>query len=216
MTTTVGLTYALGRALYVSLTNRCNALTLVESRGPGFAISAASGFAPLQTEPTPDHVFDAVAAAMSSNEFSELCFAGAGEPLLRLTCLEASSRLIREVYPASQLPIRINTNGLVPGSEANGVASRLKAAGVDAASVAIATADAEQYQTLMHPQPLRYSPVFSYKLGHADVCTFIKECIAVGITVEATCVERPGVDVEAARQAAIDLGASFRSRSWHS
>ena len=33
----------------------------------------------------------------------------------------------------------------------------------------------------MHPQPLRYSPVFSYKLGHADVCTFIKECIAVGI-----------------------------------
>ena len=34
--------------------------------------------------------------------------------------------------------------------------------------------------TLMHPQPLRYS-AFSYKLGHADVCTFIKECIAVGI-----------------------------------
>ena len=30
---------------------------------------------------------------------------------------------------------------------------------------------------MIHPQPLRYSPVFSYKLGHADVCTFIKNAL---------------------------------------
>ena len=139
MTTTVGLTYTLGRALHVSLTNRCNALTLVESRGPGFAISAASGFAPLQTEPTPS-----CWPLLRSHEFKRvfrtvLCCAG--EPLLRLTCLEASSRRPRGI---SSLPARFDLNGLVPGSRR----ALHRSEGVSQCGERChRPADAEQYQT---------------------------------------------------------------------
>ena len=41
------VTYSLARGLYVALTNQCNAVSLIQSRGPGFVMPPASGFAPL-------------------------------------------------------------------------------------------------------------------------------------------------------------------------
>ena len=208
------ITYTLGRGLYVALTNRCNAGTsLIASRGPGFVIPAASGFRPLEADPSPDQAISAVEAALTNADFDEVCFAGAGEPLLRLTCLEQVARQIRDARP--DITLRLNTNGLIPSSEADSVASRLKSAGIEATSVALATADPTQYAELMKPQPLRYSPAFSLKLGHADVAAFIKACVATGMRVEATAVAAPGVDIDAAKELSAELGASFRSRSWH-
>jgi hypothetical protein len=47
------------------------------------------------------------------------------------------------------------------------------------------------------------------------VCGFIASLAEAGVEVEATAVERPGVDVAAARKLAEALGAGFRTRTYH-
>ena len=209
------ISYTLGRVLYVSLTNRCNAVSLIKSRGPGFTISASSGFQMLPDgfEPSGAQIAAHISDLQSSGSFpEELCFAGAGEPLLRLRALEEAAVLIREQSPS--LAMRINTNGLVPGSEADSVVTRLMRCGVRSATVALASTDAAQYRELMRPETLRYSPGFSLELGLDEVTGFISQCISAGIAVECTTVEAPGVDLDAASSLAADLGATFRSRKY--
>ena len=211
-----GLTYRLGSTLYVALTNRCNAVPLPQTRGPGFAMSSASGFVPLPAgnEPSAADVAEAVRAAFASHDIPcEVCFAGVGEPLLRLRELEAAAALISSEHP-HDLVLRVNTNGLVPTSEALDTAARLRAAGVSAATVALATANADQYVQLMKPEKLRYSPVFSLSLGLSEVQGFVRACVDSGLAVECTAVEAPDVDIQATANLAAQLGATFRARKW--
>lgn len=81
--------------------------------------------------------------------------------------------------------------------------------------MALATADPDEYLTLMQPEKLRMSPVFSLQLGHGEVTTFVSACLSAGLEVECTAVAAPGVDVSAAESLATRLGATFRSRSFH-
>ena len=98
-----GVIYWLKNALYVGLTNRTRGLSLVASRGPGFAMPAASGFAPLAAEPSVDDVVAAIYDAYDHDERKKalgqdvgrtqradggatdpgVVFAGLGDPLLR-------------------------------------------------------------------------------------------------------------------------------------
>ena len=212
---TSGLTYILKSSIYVSLTNRCNAVPLIKTRGPSFTMPAASGFSPLPSndEPTAEQVADAVSAALSGVEAKEVCFAGVGEPLLRRRCLEDAAKLIRKASP--DLALRLNTNGLVADSEAKELASSLRAIGFSGTTVALATADAAQYTELMKPEPIRLSPVMSIPMGHSEVTGFIAACVAEGLNVECSAVARPEVDLDATAALAKSLGATFRERSWH-
>lgn len=203
----MGITYRLGRTLYVALTSECTTTSLIASRGPGFVMPAASGFVPLQHAPSVGEVIDAVNAALSAEPADAVAFAGAGEPLLALHSLE-------KVAASVSLPMRLISNGLVEKDRAASTATRLVTAGLGSASIALASADAEQYDELMRPEPLRLSPVYSLRLGHAEVCNFVECCVAAGLEVECTAVARDGVDLDAAARLATALGASFRSRSW--
>jgi len=212
-----GLTYLLKSSIYVSLTNRCNAVSLIESRGPSFTMPAASGFErlPPNLEPTAEQVADAVTMALLTKaEVTEVCFAGAGEPLLKRRLIEEACNLISQKH-GGRLKLRINTNGLVPKSEVTDVAAGLRACGVSAASVALASADAAQYAALMQPEPMRLTPAFSLPLGLDEVKGFVSACVAAGLAVECNAVARPEVDVCAVAALAEGLGASFRERSWH-
>jgi molybdenum cofactor biosynthesis enzyme MoaA len=213
------ITYILRSTVYVALTNRANARSLIETRGPGFSMPASSGFAPLppKLEPTAAEVRDAVRAALLDERMSsgakEVCFAGAGEPLLRQRCLaEAAGSLRSEL---GEVPLRLSTNGLVPASEARALASDLRTWGMSSVNVALASADPVQYRELMQPHELRLSPAFSLPLGHDEVTGFVAACVAAGLAVECNAVAAPGVDVPAAAALARSLGASFRERSWH-
>ena len=97
MEMTSNVTYRLRRSLYVVLTNQANSVSLMWSRGPSFAMSG--DFAPLAegVEPDASTVARAVQEAFDSapEPFSDVVFAGAGEPLLRLHVLEAAASLIR-------------------------------------------------------------------------------------------------------------------------
>lgn len=211
----MSVAYRVGRSIYVALTNRGNTVSRMHARGPGFVMPSKSNFAPLAAghEPTAAEVAAAVnAEAVDGCPVESAVFSGVGEPLLRLRVLEevASGLLTERAWP-----LRVNTNGLMPASEAAGVALRLSKAGISTVSVNIATHDPKQYDALMEPEPLRYSPAFSLPLGHAEVCSFVEACVVQGLQVECTAVTRPEVDVEATSRFVAGLGAIFREQSWH-
>jgi len=90
------ITYALGRGLYVALTNRCNATPLFHTRGPGFSITSTR-FEPLPAgfEPEPHRIVAEVAGALAARpgQFDSVVFAGLGEPTLRLRDMLAISEV---------------------------------------------------------------------------------------------------------------------------
>ena len=248
MAPSMGLIYSLRQTLYVALTNQCNGVTLVASRGPGFHMPASAGFAPLLVEPSASEVVEAVAAKMleasierckQSPYYDGLVYAGIGEPLLRLDVLEEASQRLHTSY-GSAFKLRINTNGMVhPGARA-AVVARLLGAGISSVSVALASADAAEWERLMQPASFAVddgnstrgaqrahcsstagtgSPASSTSSRrgprHEHVCGFVSALSAAGCDVECTAVAAPGVELDAVRSLAESLGATFRERSWH-
>ena len=203
-----GVAYVLGRTLYLAMTNRSNAATIVETRGPGFAMPPESFFVPYSEpyrEPEAEELADVVdlfyekleIVGMGEND-PGVVFAGMGEPLLRMDQIRETIEQVHESRHG--VPFRVSTNGLFPPSAAVALAD----AGISNATVALATADPTQYAELMRPE----------SGDHATVCGFIASLAEAGVEVEATVVERPGVDVAAARKLAEALGAGFRTRTW--
>mmetsp|Transcript_50272 Transcript_50272/g.108950 ORF Transcript_50272/g.108950 Transcript_50272/m.108950 type:complete len:222 (-) Transcript_50272:356-1021(-) len=217
------ITYTLRSALYVALTDRSNAKTLIASRGPGFQMPHASGFASLASEPSSAEAIAAIQGALAAASYTSVCFAGLGEPLLRLPELEDTARWLRLHNP--DLPIRVATNGLVSSAMAASVAKRLREVGVCSVSVALASSDASQWQRLACPEYFadREWQGLTGKVAGAsvssapelgDVCCFVKELVAAGCDVECTTVAAPNVSLEAAFALSHELGASFRTREW--
>ena len=85
----------------------------------------------------------------------------------------------------------------------------------DLQAVALATSDPEQYADIMKPDSIRLSPAFSLPMGLKEVTGFASACVSLGMEVECTAVERPGVDIDKAQELSETLGCRFRTRSWH-
>mgnify|MGYP003686191381 CR=1 FL=1 len=220
------ITYALGRAIYVSLTNRCNAQTLIATRGPSFAMPQSSGFTPLPEgfEPTADEVVAAVRAQLDLLPEADgpvpVVFAGLGEPLLRLDVLLTAASSLNHAYMGG-VNIRVSSNGLVPRHLSQQVARSLREAGVRKATIALASADDAQYDQLLIPRgaavvssTVSDSEVEVPKL--ADMCTFVRALVSEELEVECATVAHPSVDLTEAEVLARSLGTSFRCRSYHS
>ena len=205
-----GVAYTLGRTLYLSVTNRSNALSILKTRGPGFVMPPSSGFA-LLSDPEPD-ASELAAIVDATYERAEIVgmgendpgvvFAGAGEPLLRLDVVVDTIAMVRESRHG--VPFRVHSNGL---HEPN-VAKTLANAKVDRVTVALATADPKQFEALTRP-----AAGSGAHLG--TLCGFISALAEEGVDVEAVTVAAPDVDVAAARRLAESLGASsFRTREY--
>ncbi len=78
---------------------------------------------------------------------------------------------------------------------------------VDAVSVSLNAADAETYLKICHS-------TFGEK-AFEGVKDFIREALHYIPSVTASAVTVPGLDVEACRRVAEDLGATFRSREYN-
>jgi len=193
------IAYPIRNSLYVNLTNRCSNECL-------FCIRTQTEFVKghhlmLEREPT----YEEVIAALETEgleRYAEVVFCGYGEPTERLDLLKQVAAELKRRGKT----VRLVTNG--QGDLINGRPVVDELAGVvDMVSVSLNTSDAAGYQALCCSR-------YGVKAFEAIV-QFVRSAVGKLGRVEVTAVDAPGVDVEAVKKLAGELGAEFRLRRYH-
>lgn len=139
------IAYDYGDKLYLNITNRCPCHCKFCIRNFGDSVNENESLW-LENEPTEDEI----KAALSRVDFSayrEVVFCGYGEPTERLDVVIAIGKLIRST---SNIPIRINTNGMSDLINGEKTAEKLADA-VDIISVSLNAPTKEEYFDLCAP-----------------------------------------------------------------
>jgi TatD DNase family protein len=189
--------YAIRDAVYVNVTNACDARCVFcprthdewEVKGHDLARSR-------------DPSFEEVVAALGDpGRWKEVVFCGLGEPTLRLDLVKAVARWVK----ARGGRTRLNTNGHADAIHRRPVAPEL-AGLIDVVSVSL---NAQDRATFERHCPSAFSPD-----GFTPMIDFVRSAKAAGLSVVCTAVGGlEGVDVEACRRLAEDdLGVAFRGR----
>lgn len=194
------IAYPIRRSLYLNLTAQCTNRCAFcaknrSSRVKGHELA-------LGREPTVAEVLAAVDAEGGAAAWDEVVFCGLGEPLLRLEDVLA---LGRELRRRGARRLRVNTDGLASRVHGRDVPGELRGV-VDAVSVSLNAPDAETYERLCRPGVAGAYPALLAFLRRA------RECLP---EVTATVVAVPGLDVEACRRVAQELGVGFRVREYN-
>lgn len=191
------IAYPIRNSLYLNITNRCTAACT-------FCVRYYTDFVKghnlrLGEEPA---AAELIAEIGDPKRYDEIVFCGYGEPLLRLDVVKAVCGEVKRRGGK----VRIDTNG--HGNLINKRNILPELAGlVDAVSVSLNAQDAALYEKLSQP---------TFGLAAYDaVKEFIREAAKHLPDVTATVVSAPGVDVEACRRIAGELGAKFRVREYN-
>jgi GTP 3',8-cyclase len=192
--------YWLDDTLYLNITNQCSnccyfCLKRYRRGVGGFNLKLAE-------EPSVVEITGELAEVLHMRSWGGLVFCGFGEPTERLDILLEVARWVRQNY-GRPLQIRLDTNGhgyvLNWGRD---VAAELKAAGIDRVSVSLNAGDRETYIEICRPTlPDAYKAVLD----------FIRKAKLM-LTVEATAVRLPEVDLSKVQAVADGLGVAFKVR----
>ena len=191
------ITYPIRNSLYLNVTNRCTSACT-------FCVRYFTDFVKghnlrLAEEPTAD---DLIKEIGDPKRYDEVVFCGYGEPLLRLDVVKAVAAEVKKKGGK----VRIDTNGHGNLIHKRNILPEL-AGLVDAVSVSLNAQNAELYEKLSQP---RFGAA-----AYDAVKEFIREATKHIPDVTATVVSAPGVDVEACRKIAGDLGAKYRVREYN-
>ncbi len=191
------ITYPIRNSLYLNITNRCTAACT-------FCVRYTTDFVKghnlrLAGEPTAEAVINEIG---DPKRYAEIVFCGYGEPLLRLDVVKAVSAEVKRQGGK----VRIDTNGHANLIHKRNVLPEL-AGLVDAVSVSLNAQNSEIYEKLTQPK-------FG-SITYETVKEFIREAKKYIPEVTATVVSAPGVDIEACRKIAEELGAKFRVREYN-
>ncbi len=191
------IAYAIRNSLYLNITNRCTNACSFCAKFRDFTVKGH----PLQLQHEPN--FEEVIAAIGDpSPYDEVVFCGYGEPLLRVELVKEVAAWLKK----KGKKVRINTDGQANLVHDRNILPELEGL-VDAVSVSLNAADAETYLKICHS-------TFGEK-AFEGVKDFIREALHYIPSVTASAVTVPGLDVEACRRVAEDLGATFRSREYN-
>ncbi len=193
-----------GPNLYINLTSRCSSNCSFCLREFTWEVFGRSLWLAPDDEPDAQTVIAAIQESLSEGAPAggpkEVVFTGIGEPTLRLDVMLEVLRWLSGRGIAS----RLDTNGhgqlLNPRRE---VAEELAVSGLKAASVSLNAADAATYELLCRP---------GMRGAFSAVLDFIRGLVEAGVETTATMVDIEGVDQDAVRHLASELGAAFRVR----
>lgn len=194
------IAYPIRRSLYLNLTNRCTNKCIFCSKDSDPHVKGHD--LGIEKEPSRDEILTAVQAEGGPGAWDEIVFCGYGEPLLRLDDVVS---LAGELRKRGAKRIRINTNGHANAVYGRDVAKELEGL-IDSVSVSLNAHDADEYDRLCRPHASG---------AHAAVVDFIRAASGRIPEVSATVVDAPGVDVEACRELATNLGVKFRVRKYN-
>ncbi|MCL2841609.1 MAG: TIGR04100 family radical SAM protein [Defluviitaleaceae bacterium] len=138
--------YRLDTKLYVNITNDCPCACTFCIRQQTDSVGDAKSLW-LEREPTIQEIKTAFDNRKDLKEVDEIVFCGYGEPMERADDVIEVARYIKEKI---QVPVRINTNGLVQLINPDFDISKL--AVIDTVSVSLNADDAEEYNRNTRPR----------------------------------------------------------------
>ena len=194
------IAYAMGKGLYLNITNRCPCRCDFCIRSKVDALGTADSLW-LDHEPTMAEI-EAELAKIDWRLYEEVIFCGYGEPLSRYQEVVA---ICDKIHEQTEIPIRINTNGLANLIHKVQVIDALVGK-VDAISVSLNAPNAKRYVEICHPAFGEQS--FQAML---DFTKYAKDKISA-VTMSVVDVLAPE-EIEACRAIAEEIGVGFRVRA---
>lgn len=196
------ITYEVGSALYVNMTNRCsNACDFcIRNNGDG---AYGSDSLWLAEEPTKEEVLRKI-KARDMSKYTELVFCGYGEPTERLFDLLWVAENFKKDY---ELPVRINTNGqanLICGQDV----APLFAGKIDVVSISLNAPDAAAYQAVCKSKfgEAAYDAILKFA---AEVKSYVPKTV---FTVVDAALSK--ADIEKCQTIADSVGIPLRVRTY--
>lgn len=197
------ITYELGDALYVNLTNRCsNACTFCVRNEH----DSVNGKDPLwlDREPTVEEI-KADFLTRDLDKYTSVVFCGYGEPTMRFDDMVQVAKWLKEQKP--NLPIRLNTNGHANLICNRDVTPELKGC-FDCVSISLNAENPEKYQTLCLSE-FGGETSFYGLLEFARLAkNYVPEVVLSVVDV------MPSEEIENCRKIAEECGVKFRVREF--
>ena len=194
------ITYAGRTGIYVNMTNRCPcACTFCLRHNKDYVFNSDSLW--LDREPTVEEVCESI-MGWDLSKYDEIVFCGYGEPTERLEDLLEVAKYVRA---NSNIPIRINTNGLADLIGNKSTAPMLKGL-IDTVSISLNATNKEDYLKTVRPK---------FGIGSYDaMLQFAKECTEYVPSVIMTVVDvvTSKEEQEACRKICESVGATLRIR----
>ncbi len=196
------VTYKVKNGIYINMTNRCPCACTFCLRQNSDCVYGSDSLW-LDREPTVEEVCESIASYDLSKE-QEIVFCGYGEPTERLDDLLAVASFIRS---KSDIPIRINTNGLSDLINGERTAQKLRGL-IDTVSISLNATNKEDYLSIVRPKFGIGS--FDAMLSFAKDCTlYIPNVIMTVVDVVTTPEEQ-----EKCREICDSVGAVLRIRPY--
>ena len=190
------LTYEMKGNLYLNISNKCNnKCTFCPKHTTG---TVKGHYLLLDKEPDADRI---IAEIRDPEKYPEVVFVGLGEPTLRIKVLKKTAKWLK----SKGARVRLDTDGLANMVYGRDVTADLKGL-IDAVSVSLNAPDAKTYEKLCRPS--------HGQAAYYAVLDFLKDAKKNIPEVTATVVALPGLDVEACRKVAEDIGVKFRVRKY--
>ena len=196
------ITYPVKSGIYVNMTNRCPCACTFCLRHNGDGVYGSDSLW-LDREPTVEEVCASI-DAWDLSKYSEVVFCGYGEPTERLDDLLAVAAHIKA---KSDIPVRINTNGLADLIHGESVAHKLRGL-IDTVSVSLNATDAEEYNRVVRPK---------FGLPSYDaMLKFTADCVGIVPNVVMTVVDvvTTPEEQERCREICRSIGATLRVRPY--
>ena len=196
------ITYPVHNGIYVNMTNRCPcACTFCLRKQSDHVYGSDSLW--LEREPTVEEVCESI-DKWDLSKYSEIVFCGYGEPTMRLDDLLKVAAYIKS---KSNIPLRINTNGLADLIAGETVAHKLEGL-IDTVSVSLNATNKEDYFKLVRPK----FGIDSYDA----MLSFTKECTKYVPNVIMTVVDEvtSKEEQEKSREICESIGAKLRVRPY--
>lgn len=192
----ISFTYKIGNALYVNITNRCNADCVFCDRKGEAVIKGYNLRMPKSQEPPADVYIKEMG---DPKQYSEIIFCGYGEPTIRWNVVKEIAAYVK----GNGGHTRINTNGHGNYINKRDITPEMQGL-IDTVSISLNSVDPEQYAKLMR---------VDYRM-HAEMVNFARSAKAY-TDVVMTIVGLNEVDSEKARKLVVDeIGVKFRTRNY--
>jgi TatD DNase family protein len=191
--------YPIRNSIYIALTSRCTNACVFCPRSIQPVVKGHYIGMRASEEPTAEQVITALG---DPTRYDEAVFCGFGEPTMRFETLLQVARWLK----SQGVTVRLDTNGQGNLINERNIVPEMTGL-IDSVSISLNEHRSDLYQALVHSD-------FGEAAFQA-VLDFARECVQFLPETTLSVVTYPGVDVEAARQMALSIGANFRVREYN-